>query len=297
MPPSYSWSALLLERGVLILREPSSQVKFRYWASFFRAETIADILTMAIARAVEFTLAVHEEDLKKFRPPPEEVTSEEKEMVPHFFAIGHVEPPLSWGSGGGEFSGEYLRRLFDIMNRPHAGCLSSMGGAFAFLVLRYKPTLIKKFMSGPSTQVTVHIKGGTDAGDTPAWYILHDQLSEQEKSLVLGRTREGNVDYYIYPPKEWLWDSCKHYSGELNEPLFNMLETIYMEVKENRPVRRTERAFKDFFHRRRNRDAPADPLPKRSEFVEENEKLKTIFADSWFKVNLKDIVLPGTFLR
>ncbi|KAJ6450822.1 hypothetical protein C8R47DRAFT_998747 [Mycena vitilis] len=292
--PAFRWAKPFFENAVLVLNDPVSLVKFRYWAAFMRVETALDLLNLAIARCVGFRLAIPDEKIRLFRPPV--VSNMEREVVPHYYRMGYLEAQLSWGSGGAEFTGAYMIAMGNIMSRPHAIALVPQGGIFTWLVHQYRPDLIRLYMQGPSTQVTIHNRGKTDSNDAHPWYVLTDEMSEPEMRVLLGHTKEGAVDYFMFPSNEWMWDTCRHYSGECGTGVQVMLETIAKEIRDGRPKRRALGEFKEFMRRwSRGRNEPERGLPLRSDFEDEKARIDRMFAEDWSKIKLTDIRLPGHF--
>ncbi|KAJ6513841.1 hypothetical protein C8R47DRAFT_938589, partial [Mycena vitilis] len=264
------WSGEFLNKAVLILDDPASLVRFRYWAAFNDVETIVDILNLAIGRCVPFRLAIPESNVADFRPTI--VSADERLITPHYYRVGHVEQPLSWGSGGMDFTGAYMIAMGNVLSRPHAIALVARGGILAWLVHQYRPSLVGSYMRGPSTQVTLHHRGQTDSSDENPWYIINDEISEQEVRIMLGYTREGTVDYFIYPPDHLLWALCGHYAGEMGNGVNTALELVARAVKSGNPTRRSAAGWKEFLrHWSRGARQPQHPLPSRQDYEDELE--------------------------
>ncbi|KAJ7430284.1 hypothetical protein B0H11DRAFT_1764898 [Mycena galericulata] len=289
--PQSDWSPLFVQHAVLTLEDPGALVRFRYWACFFEIGNATELLDMAISRCVPFRLSIPESKVTTFRSP--NMSNKEKEVVPRYYKRGYVERTLAWGSGGSEFCNQYFGGVDDVIERPHARCLVAAGGSVAWIALRYKPELITDYKSGPSSQVTFHNAAATDFTCDNPWFIVHDQPSEQEINLLLGHTREGSVDYYIYPPTQVLLDLSDHYGGEAGEGFWDLMGAIAAELKSERPVRRSFGAFKEFLRRRnRGRLAPKTILATANEFEDEKERVEELFEGNWSKIALRDLVLP-----
>ncbi|KAJ7603390.1 hypothetical protein DFH06DRAFT_1022297 [Mycena polygramma] len=288
------WSGDFLNQAVLILEDPAALVRFRYWAAFNDVETIVDILNLAIGRCVPFRLAIPESRVSHFRPAV--VSNDERLITPHYYRVGYVEPALKWESGGMDFTGAYMVAMGNVLNRPHAIALIARGGILAWLAQQYRPSLVGRFMRGPSTQVTVHHRGQTDSSDDNPWYIINDEISEQEVRILLGHTRDGSTDYYIFPPDEFLWAMCGHYAGEMGKGVHSVLEFVARAVKTGNPVRRSAAGWKEFLrHWSRGSCQPEHQLPSRQDYESQMERTKEIFADDWSKIKLTNMELPGVF--
>ncbi|KAJ7506134.1 hypothetical protein B0H11DRAFT_1707580 [Mycena galericulata] len=286
-----TWSPLFIQHAVLTIEDSAALVRFRYWACFFDIHDVTALLDLAILRCVPFRLSIPEAKVTTFRSP--NMSNKEKEVVPRYYTRGYVERTLTWGSGGIEFCNQYFGCVDDVIERPHARCLVAAGGSVAWIALRYKPELVADYKSGPSSQVTFHNAAATDFTCDNPWFIVHDQASEQEVNLLLGHTREGSVDYYIYPPTQILFDLSDHYQGEGGSGFWELMNAIAAELKSGKPVRRSPGAFKEFLRRRnRGRFAPSIILASVKDFEDEKERVEELFEGNWGKIALRDLRLP-----
>lgn len=133
---------------------------------------------------MKFLMATRIDDLKAFRPA---ATPELSELTKHTYEAGFQEEHLKDINGGAAFQDQYMGKLADILRRPQARALISMGGPMAWIAKRYgSPAIVQRFMSGPSTQVTVHHRGAVTSSPFYNGPVFHDQISVQEENLVHG---------------------------------------------------------------------------------------------------------------
>ena len=132
-----------------------------------------------------------------------------------FFSVLWTGPANT--NGGAAFRDQYMGKLADILCRPHARALISMGGRTAWIAKCYGgPSLVQHFLDGPSAQVTIHHRGAVASTSFCEDALFHDQVSAQEENLVHGFVPAENPDHHrwLFPTMEILDNYCHHWRGE-----------------------------------------------------------------------------------
>ncbi|KAJ6474440.1 hypothetical protein C8R47DRAFT_1076336 [Mycena vitilis] len=255
---SWKWDTKFLDHAYLLMESFGAEVRLRYLAIATGAETVAEVLDLALARCIPFRLAIRESALH-FRE--RNLSSAERSITAAYFPVGSGEAPLEYGRGGAEFSNEYNRRFLDLLRRPHMRRLASMGGVFGWLAWRTEMGLVDDFMKGPSIQVTQFGRGWNDGHKDTPLHVTCDELSFRDQETLLGHVRDGSTDRWVWPTEALLLELCAHYSGEMNPEVDVHLAKIYSEVKNSEVQARSHSQWEKFF-RRGNRGAHAPATPK-----------------------------------
>ncbi|KAJ6494650.1 hypothetical protein C8R47DRAFT_1265822 [Mycena vitilis] len=289
------WNSRFLDHAYLVIDNPIARVRLRYLASATNAKSPVDVLEHALMRGLPFRLAISQADISQFRL--RNLSSAERALTGAYFPIGSGEPALAYGKGGPEFSMEYQRRFLDMLRRPHMRRLAGMGGVFTWLAWRTELGLVREFMQGPSIQVTQFMRGWTDGHTDNPLFIASDELSHRDQETLLGHVYDNTperVERWVWPSDDLLTDLCDHYSGELNPEVDSFLSSIYAEIKDGQAQARSRSQWAAFF-RRGNRGALAPKSKKMSkgELLEEEAKMRRIFADDWSVVKVRRMTLPG----
>ncbi|KAJ7151744.1 hypothetical protein C8R46DRAFT_1043212 [Mycena filopes] len=298
IPAQCQWSQLFLDKAVLVVTDVPSLVRLRFWACTQGPfHDFKDILNLAIKKGLTFKLAVRKQDITAFNP--QSLPDEQRVMEAKDYDTNADEPPLEWNGGGLAFARTWEKRVFGILSKGKARCLIGAGGSLGYLARRLFPrTLIAGFMSGPSSQVTVHHRGWSDSGDSVSLGLLCDEMSASELGILLGffKGSQPDTNSWILPPTDILWELSHYYSGELNDGWTDSLDIIMDEVSAGEPVQRTRGGFRDHFRKgqRGLRKPTLDRLLK-PDFKEEEKLLKDTFSDNWSKAQVRGIRIPGSW--
>ncbi|KAJ6479480.1 hypothetical protein C8R47DRAFT_983362 [Mycena vitilis] len=288
------WDRRFLDKAFLLLQDAPSRVWARYLATSDPApRTAEDLLNRLIDYGVAFRLAVREDDIRLFRPA--EMLIVERKWGASSYSTNVREDPLTYGSGGREFVERWHKRCKEIFTREHARALVSMGGVFSWLALSYsRDSLVPAFKNGPSKQITVYRRGWTDVADSDSLYLVSDEMSADEVDLLLGKLH--GEEKFIWPKNEFLWDLSAHFSGAFNPGWLSTFKVIEGELERFEPRHRTRGEFRELFRRANRTDQM--PVPKkvtREDFEEEDVRMDSLFVDSWAKICVRNVLLPGVF--
>ena len=214
-PPDLVWHLTFLNESFLLFPDERTLTRMRYWAICDPNISVArHLLELAISRNMKFTLATKLSDLKMFKPA---IAPELSELTRRTYEAGFQEEHLKDVNGGAAFCDQYMGKLADILRRPHARALISMGGPTAWIAKRYGgSSLVQRFLDGPSAQVTIHHRGAVTSSPFCDDALFYDHVSAQEENLVHGFVSADNPDHHrwLFPTTEVLDDYCHHWRGE-----------------------------------------------------------------------------------
>ena len=193
-----NWNPDFLDVGYLLVPDPKSQARLRYWAACSSdSSSMAAILFKAIAFGLPFAIGVKVEDFVRFKP--EDVTDMDR-------LVGkptcNTEPPFIY-TAQGALRAYYMSHVNDVIRRPHARVLIGMGGPIAWLGRKWGGAeLVAQFMSGPSPDVYVHHRGYIDSDDEQPMFLYTDEMSPQEVDVLFGCIRsDSDKDKSLYPSR------------------------------------------------------------------------------------------------
>lgn len=150
MPSGLTWDSTFLDESFLLFSDTRTLTHMRYWAAC--GPNITDmryLLELAISRNMKFTMVTKLSDLAAFRP---KATPELSELTKRTYEAGFLEEHLKDVNGGAAFRDQYMGKLADILRRPHARALISMGGPTSWIAKRYGgSSLVQRFLDGPGT--------------------------------------------------------------------------------------------------------------------------------------------------
>ena len=134
----------------------------RYFASCYpNVKFIRQVLMSALAHCLAFNIAIQTQDVPLFKPLT--FDPEEQKNLAATYEVGYYETPFEYRSQG-LFISAWKGKLTDLLRRPHARAFISMGGPYNWIAQAHGGyRLVTEFMQGPSTKVTIHLKGQTDS--------------------------------------------------------------------------------------------------------------------------------------
>lgn len=297
-PIEAEWNPSFLDEGVLLFPDNRTQIRLRYWticgASSIRMRHVLDF---AISRGMKFIIAIPFDSLPHFhqleRPSMSDLTK-------RTYDTGFQESPLSYSKGGSAFMDQYLGKLADILWRPHARAVIAMGGPTSWIARFYGGNrLVEEYMSGPSSQVTVHHRGGVADAPFLNMPVFHDQLSKQEVELIHGYIPLGNPneDRWAFPTSELLEEFSNHWRGEWNQGCERIMGNIARSLESGALTPLTRREWREYLRgNNRGEHAPApDSVPKESDFQLVENMIDGSFPVKWHGRLIRDIFLPEDF--
>jgi len=241
-----NWNVDFLEVGYLLVPDPKSQARLRYWAaSSANSSSMAAILFKAIQFGISFTIGVKVEDFSQFKP---EDVSDMDRLVGK--PTCNTEPPFLY-TAQGALKAYYMSHINDIICRPHARILIGMGGPIAWLGRKWgRPELVAQFMSGPSPDVYVHRRGYIDSDDEHPMFLYSDEMSPQEIDVLFSCIgSDSDKDKSLYPSKDILDDGCFFWTGKWDARMEDMFSDLTKDILQGTAKFRTPGMWNEYFRR------------------------------------------------
>ncbi|KIJ95054.1 hypothetical protein K443DRAFT_109421 [Laccaria amethystina LaAM-08-1] len=222
------------------------------------------------------------------------------DLTKRTYDTGFQESPLTYSKGGSAFMDQYLSKLADILRRPHARAVIAMGGPTSWIARFYGGhRLVEEYMSGPSSQVTVHHRGGVAVAPFLDMPVFHDQLSKQEVELIHGYIPLGNPneDRWAFPTSELLEEFSNHWRGEWNQGCERIMGNIARSLESGALAPLTRREWREYLRsNNRGEHAPTPgSIPKESDFSLVENTIDSSFPAKWHGRLIRDILLPEDF--
>ncbi|KIJ90559.1 hypothetical protein K443DRAFT_15120 [Laccaria amethystina LaAM-08-1] len=295
MPPDLEWNTSFYQDSILLFPDSRTLTRFRYWAACVSTiSNMRHLLELAICRNMKFVLATRIGDLKAFRPASAPALSE---LTKHTYETGFQEEHLKDINGGTAFRDQYMGKLADILRRPQARALISMGGPAAWIAKRYGgPSIVQRFMSGPSTQVTIHHRGAVASSPFYDDPIFHDQISAQEENLVHGFIPAENPEHHrwLFPTTEIMDDYCNHWRGEWTQGCDFIFHNIAKGLDRGAAKPLTRKGWKAYLHSTNHGTRRPDVILTAAHFARADELLCG-FSGIWHGKCVADIPIPVPF--
>ena len=295
MPPELTWNHTFFTESILLLPDTCMLTRLKYWAICKRSMmNMRHILNLAIERNMRFHMATKIGDLKVFRPKLAPVLSE---LTGRTYEAGFQEEHLKDINGGAAFRDQYMGKLADILRRPHARALVSMGGPTAWIAKRYGgPDIVQRFMNGPSAQVTVHHRGAVASSPFCDDPIFYDQISAQEENLVHGFVPAENPEHHcwLFPTTEIMEDFCNHWYGEWMQGCDLIFHNIAGALERGTAKPLTCKGWKAYLHSANHGDRRPEVILTQAHFAQVENLLRS-FPDAWHGQRIADIHIPVHF--
>lgn len=295
MPPNLEWNPSFYRDSILLFPDDRTLTRLRYWAACDSGiSTMRQLLELAISRNMKFIMATRITDLKTFKPA---TTPELSELTKHTYETGFQEEHLKDINGGAAFRDQYMGKLADILRRPQVRALISMGGPPAWIAKRYGgPSIVLRFVSGPSTQVTIHHRGAVASSpfyDDPVFY---DQISAQEENLVHGFVPAENPEHHrwLFPTTEIMEDYCNHWGGEWTLGCDLIFNNIARALERGTAKPLTHKGWKGYLHSSNHGTRRPETVLTTSHFARADELLRG-FSGAWHGKRVTDILIPTPF--
>lgn len=294
-PPGLEWNTTFYQESVVLFPDSRTLTRLKYWA-IVDSDILhmRHLLDLAISRNMRFVMATRLGDLKSFKPA---MTSDLAELTKRTYEAGFQEEHLRDINGGAAFRDQYMGKLADILCRPHARALISMGGPAAWIAKRYGGSaLVQRFMDGPSTQVTVHHHGAVTSSSFYDDPLFHDQISAQEENLVHSFVTAENPDQHrwLFPTLEIMEDFCNHWNGEWTEGCDSIFHNIAKSLERGAAKPLTRKGWKSYLHST-NHGTRCPPTLLTPEHFSKVDELLLAFPDPWHGKRIADISIPIPF--
>ena len=295
MPSGVEWDSSFLNDSFLLFPDGRMLTRLRYWAICSpNPLDICQLLELAISRNMKFIMATKMSDLRIFKPAS---APELSELTKRTYKAGFQEEHLKDVNGGAAIRDQYMGKLADILCRPHARALISMGGPTAWIAKRYGgPSLVQQFLDGPSAQVTIHHRGAVISSPFCEDTLFHDQVSAQEENLVHGFVSAENPDHHrwLFPTTEIMEDYCHHWRGEWTLGCDFILSNIAKALERGTAKPLTRKGWKSYLHSANHGDRRPGTVLTPAHFKKADELLRG-FPDVWQGRRAADIAVPVRF--
>ena len=289
------WNVAFLEEGVILFPDNRTQIRLRCWAACNRTvQTMEEVIEFAIDKNMRFIIAIPLAALPRFQlsGPPSM-----KDLTKRTYDTGFQESQLTYTKGRAAFIDQYMGKLADILRRPHARAVITLGGPTSWIARHYGgERLVAEFMAGPSIQVTLHHRGGVDTDAAHQEPVFYDQLSEQEIELIHGYIPLGSPteDRWAYPTSELFEEFSKHWRGEWNAGCERIMMNIASGLTSGLLAPMTRKEWREYL-RGNNRGEHAPPpgsIPTPEDFSAVENEIDSAFPLRWHGRRVKDIFLP-----
>ena len=295
MPSDLGWDLSFLNDSFILFPDGQTLTRFRYWAICGpNVPDVRHLLELAISRNMKFVMATKLSDLRIFKPA---MAPELSELTRRTYEAGFQKEHLKDVNGGAAFRDQYMGKLADILRRPHARALISMGGPAAWIAKRYGgPSLVQCFLDGPSPQVTVHHRGAVTSSPFCDDTLFHDQVSAQEENLVHGFVPAENPDHHrwLFPTTEIMEDYCHHWRGEWTTGCDLIFHNIAKALERGTAKPMTRKGWKSYLHSPNHGDRHPEVVLTPVHFAKADELLRE-FPDTWHGRRVGDIAIPVSF--
>lgn len=297
-PIGTSWSSAFLEEGVILFPDDRTQLCLRFWAicdpTFSRMRYLLDL---AISRGMKFIIAIPFDSLPRFHQQEKPSLSD---LTKRTYDVGFQETPLTYSKGGSAFMDQYLGKLVDILHCPHTCAAIAMGGPTSWIARFYgSDCLVKEFMSGPSTQVTVHHRGQVMVAPFLNMPVFHDRLSHQEIELIHGYIPLGSPgkDRWAFPTNEILEEYSNHWCGEWNQGCEHIMGNIAKALVTGALAPLTRSEWREYLccNNRGEHTPSPGTVPKPANFMLVETMIDNAFPTRWHGRWICDIFLPEEF--
>ena len=255
---------------------------------------MSDILSKAVAQGIPFGIGVKVEDFERFKPGE---VSDMDRLVGKPTCV--IEPPFVYTTPGA-LRAYYMSRVNDIIRRPHARVLISLGGPEAWLGRKWGGSeLVAQFMEGPSPDVYLHRRGYIDSDDEHPLFLYTDEMSPQEMDVLFGCIRsDSDKDRSLYPSRDILDEGCFFWTGEWDTCMDNMFNDLTKDILQGSAKFKTPGMWNEYFRRlnrghRGSKERLNQLVPAMLNKL--HAKLLDGFAVDWHKRRITDIELPEEY--
>ncbi|KAJ7208712.1 hypothetical protein C8J57DRAFT_1257762 [Mycena rebaudengoi] len=167
----------------------------------------------------------------------------------------------------------------------------------------YSPSLVGRFMEGPSIRVTEFRRGQYMNGlhrDGIQDVYTCDYVSEDEKELLYGRIpniKDSSRTMYLWPLQWLLEESSAHFHGIMNAGCQVLFDNICEDIKNKCYRWRTQGGWLSYFRNSNRNDFAPPSVPTQRDFQDAmNLILKAHLDLDWSRVPLAELVVPEVFV-
>jgi hypothetical protein len=295
------WNREWLKRAMIVFDDPRSFWRLKAYAALHKEITrMEDLLEVGIRFGMSFALYIKRGDVRLFSDPT--VSPLVLNTLAALYEPGFVDLPLIWGGPGGN-AGQYVQyegNLNNLLARPEAVAFVPMGGVPRYVAELYDETIVRRYVRGPSYQVSQFDKGAAflySRGGEEVFYTT-DSVSNSEVNILLGTipgAHPGNQTT-LWPTPEVFESECEHMRGYLSEGALAILDYIRRDILEFHKYRwRTRSQWKEYFRVGCKKVYQAQIVPKSKDFKVGEELFARSYPVLWPDMEIADITLPEIF--
>jgi len=132
MPIGPQWNADFLDKGVMLFPDNWTQIRLHYWAICRPGILhVQYLLALTMCRGMKFVIAIPFNALPHFHGSE---SSNMTDLTKWTYNTGFQESSLTYDKGRAAFMDQYLGKLSDILQHPHARAVIAMGGPTSWIV-------------------------------------------------------------------------------------------------------------------------------------------------------------------
>ncbi|KAJ6482217.1 hypothetical protein C8R47DRAFT_981978 [Mycena vitilis] len=299
MKENLYWNRTWLDKAILVCKDPRTHLRMKLLANCYDdADDITDILNMAWRFGFKFHLFIPQTDVDHFSNS--NISAVDRLVLPKIYDVGFSERFMTWDMGGEMQYVKWLTSAKEIVERPNAVAFISEGGILSSIAQIIDPSLIHRFVQGPSVQVSEYARGEVfkQSGQLggPVFFVA-DHVSEGEKLLLLGYIREGGPekDRTLFPTPSVFEESSLHYRGMIGEGANAIIANLLKDLDNKIFKWRTARDWKKYLRRNNFGERAPAHVPSSKDFDEVGRKMNRGFPISWQQLPIRDIQIPETF--
>ncbi|KAJ7721067.1 hypothetical protein DFH07DRAFT_972406 [Mycena maculata] len=300
-PNLWYWNDIWLNRSVLVISEPRSELRMKVWAACLGYDDFVQVLNMAIRCGVSFSLYVHQGEVGALGLS-QKMTETTKEMLRAMYAPGFVELTLSYGTGGVTLYARYRSMIDALLKRPHATAFIFAGGYLSWLAQLYDENLVERLREGPSLQVTEFLRGDNIRMEIKGVNAIYttDLVSDGEIKALLGHISTGTeaTDTFLWPPIGLLEEEGYHGQGAWSPRFLKFLRNLKKQNIDTKRLQwRTSREWRSYIRKGNKGVYAAEPGCSDDDLAKGQALMKRAFPMDWNKKMIADIQLPEKFVQ
>jgi hypothetical protein len=297
----FSWNRDVLGCGYLIIDEVA-EFRLRFQAITNPAIRFPrHLLEVAMERGIEFAIGYKKADQDRWRPAPDDEDAP-RAVTKAVVDLRSKGPRLERAPAMSTIYRDFCANLGKLGDSPQIRCLILRGGPGSWILRAFiRMGIVRRALSGPSVQVTVHHTGANDSGDAQSLDLSWDDVSEGDYEAIYRYIQGPTVelDAYLFPTAEMMEEYSDHYYREWNPFCEKTFRSIKSELDAGRGKARTRAEWKRYFQSS-NQGLFRPHFVVNKQFIEEGiTRMKgALHYASWNKRKISDIArdLPPQFL-
>ncbi|KAJ7442309.1 hypothetical protein FB451DRAFT_1057647 [Mycena latifolia] len=294
------WNLDWLSDSILYCEDPRSILRMKALAACNPSvRVMEDVLELAVRFGIPFQLYIRSSRITAYAPPGISPLTEATQYS--VYEQGSNDLPLVHGVGGRAATyGRYLAQLNHLLERPNAVAFIGLGGVLRYVAELYNPGIIKRYLRGPSLQLSYHNKGAsllvTRAGYNE--FYVTDEVSHSEITLLLGHIphERPGAESTLWPPPEIMESDSPHMRGYISSGAYDILENLKDDYVRKKKYRwRTAAEWKEYFRVGGKGDHAPAVIPSDSDFDLGTKLFARSYPKDWSGMEVSEIVIPEKF--